>query len=122
GRMSAPAPGRSSSAGEGGRRPRFGTVLGIPVPVVLIALLASALMGVQLAGALEQTTDSRTTAGSTAADAQGGTGKISAGVPVVTETTLGTEVQRLSTPARSSRSRASTRRTASGSRGSRIRS
>ena len=93
--MSAPAPGRSSSAGDGGRRPRFGTVLGIPVPVVLIALLASALMGVQLAGALEQTTDSRTTAGSTAADAQGGTGKISAGVPVVTETTLGTEVQRL---------------------------
>ncbi|MDN5599034.1 MAG: hypothetical protein L0G52_00670 [Brachybacterium sp.] len=84
----------SSPAGEG-RRPRFGSILGIPVPVVLIALIASAIIGIQLADALEQTTDNRTGTGSTAADSLGGTGNISVGVPVVTETTLGTEVQRL---------------------------
>lgn len=89
------SPDRSSPPGKGGRRPRFGTVLGIPVPVVLGALLASALMGVQLAGALEQTTDTRGAPGSSAIEAQRGTGKISPGAPVVTETSLGTEVQRL---------------------------
>ncbi|ASK65813.1 hypothetical protein CFK39_08180 [Brachybacterium avium] len=93
--MSTRPPGRLSSSTENARRPRFGTVLGIPVPVVLIALIASALMGVQLAGALGQTTDTRNGAGTTAVDAQGGAGKKSIGVPVVTETTLGTEVQRL---------------------------
>lgn len=87
--------GRSPAPVSSGRRPRFGTVLGIPVPVVLGALLASALMGVQLAGALDQTTDAQGGPGSSAIEAQRGTGKISPGAPVVTETSLGTEVQRL---------------------------
>lgn len=93
--MSTRAPRRPSSRSAGGRRRRFGTILGIPVPVVLIALVASALMGVQLAGALEQTTDSSTRNGATSADTVGGVGKISTGLPVVTEATLGSEVQRL---------------------------
>lgn len=77
------------------RRARFGTVVGIPVPLVLVALLASALLGVQLAGALELATDGATRTGSASLDSLDGPGKNSAGVPVVTETTLGTEVQRL---------------------------
>lgn len=76
-------------------RRRFGTILGIPVPVVLIALLASGLMGVQLTSALERTTDNSSSSGATSADPRNGVGKISAGAPVVTETTLGIEVQRL---------------------------
>lgn len=93
--MSSSSPGRPSSPTGGERRSRFGTVLGIPVPLIVIALLASALLGIQLAGALEQTTASRTRSASTSADSLGGAGKNSAGVPVVTEMTLGTEVQRL---------------------------
>ncbi|ATG50577.1 hypothetical protein CFK38_02860 [Brachybacterium vulturis] len=93
--MSVRSSDRPSSPPGKGRGSRFGSVLGIPVPVVLLALIASALMGVQLAAALEQTTASHVRAGSTAADSLGGTGKVSVGVPVVTETTLGTEVQRL---------------------------
>lgn len=86
---------RPSPPPKDGRRARFGTVLGIPVPLVLLALVASALMGVQLADALEQTTDNSSSTGVTSVDSRGGVGKISVGAPVVTETTLGTEVQRL---------------------------
>ncbi|MDN5820694.1 MAG: hypothetical protein L0H74_11910 [Brachybacterium sp.] len=93
--MSTRPPGRPSSPTGDARRPRLGSVLGVPVPVVLIALIASALVGVQLAGALGQTTDNRHGAGAVAADSQGSAGKVSVGAPVVTETTLGTEVQRL---------------------------
>ena len=70
-------------------------MLGIPVPLVLLALVAAALLGVQLAGALEQTTAGRARTVSTSTDAVAGAGKNSAGDPVLTEATLGTEVQRL---------------------------
>lgn len=77
------------------RPPRFGTALGIPVPLILVALVLSALLGIQLAGALEKSTDSRSRTASTSVDALSGSGKNSSGLPVLTETTLGTEVQRL---------------------------
>lgn len=93
--MSSSSPGRPPSRTGDERRSRFGTVLGIPVPLVLIALIAAALLGLQLAGALEQTTASRSRSASTSSDSLGGAGKNSAGVPVVTEMSLGTEVQRL---------------------------
>ncbi|MGP9536709.1 hypothetical protein ACT3SP_01775 [Brachybacterium sp. AOP43-C2-M15] len=93
--MSDPTPRRSSSRPEDERRSRFGTVLGIPVPLVLVALIASALLGIQLAGALEQSTSSGSRASAASVDSANGSGKNSAGVPVVTEATLGNEVQRL---------------------------
>ena len=93
--MSSSSPGRPPSRTGDERRSRFGTVLGIPVPLVLIALIAAALLGLQLAAALEQTTASRSRSASTSSDSLGGAGKNSAGVPVVTEMSLGTEVQRL---------------------------
>ncbi|MGP9612615.1 hypothetical protein ACT3TE_05100 [Brachybacterium sp. AOP42-B2-9] len=71
------------------------TVLGIPIPLLLIALLVAGLLGIQLAGALERATTSSSHSASTSVDSLAGSGKNSAGVPVITETTLGTEVQRL---------------------------
>lgn len=87
--------GRSPGSAQGERRSRFGTILGIPVPLIIVALVASGLLGVQLAGALAQSTDNRASSNATSVDAANGNGKNSGGVPVVTETTLGTEVQRL---------------------------
>jgi hypothetical protein len=93
--MSPVSSGRPGPSGKDRRGSRFGTVLGIPVPAVLLALLVSALLGAQLARALEQSTDNRTRSAVTSVDSLRGTGKNSGGVPVVSETTLGTEVQRL---------------------------
>ncbi len=86
--------GAASRRGDGGRS-RFRTVLGIPVPLVLIALVASALLGLLLASALEQSTASRSHTPATSVDSGAGAGKNASGLPVVTEMTLGTEVQRL---------------------------
>lgn len=86
--------GAASRRGDAGRS-RFHTVLGIPVPLVLIALAASALLGVLLASALEQSTASRSHTPATSVDSAAGAGKNASGLPVVTEMTLGTEVQRL---------------------------
>lgn len=77
------------------RRPRFDTILGIPVPLVVFALAFAALLGVQLADALERSTAGSSRTSSTSVDSLSGTGKSSSGLPVVTETTIGTEVQRL---------------------------
>lgn len=71
--------------------PRF---LGIPVPLVVLALLLSAAVGLQLSGTLETATTTRSSA-ITSVDSTGSTGKNSSGLPVVTDSTLGTEVQRL---------------------------
>lgn len=88
-------PRRTSSHGGGGTRSRISRVLGIPIPIILIALLASALVGVLLTLALQQSTASRSQPVGTAVDSLTGNGKNPVGIPVVTETTLGTEVQRL---------------------------
>lgn len=77
------------------REPRLVTALGIPIPLLLVALLVAGLLGAQLAGALERATTSTSDSASTSVDSLSGGGKNSAGVPVITETTLGTEVQRL---------------------------
>lgn len=84
---------RSPRGTENG--PRLVTVLGIPIPLLLVALLVAGLLGVQLAGALERATTSSSHSASTSVDSLSRGGKNSAGNPVITETTLGTEVQRL---------------------------
>ncbi|WP_246955451.1 hypothetical protein [Brachybacterium sp. Marseille-Q7125] len=76
-------------------RHRPGTLLGVPLPVVLAALVISGLLGVQLAGALQESTAGSGRSAAASVDSVDGAGKNSAGLPVVTETTLGTEVQRL---------------------------
>ncbi|MGN7210202.1 hypothetical protein [Brachybacterium paraconglomeratum] len=81
----------------GTRRPRIRSVLGIPLPMMILALIIAALLGVQLATALEQSTTSAShmTGASVDSGSGTGTGKNSAGLTVVTEASLGTEVQRL---------------------------
>lgn len=88
-------PRRPSPRGGGGTRARLASVLGIPIPLVLTALLAAALVGVLLTLALQQSTASRSPSVGTSVDSLAGNGKNPVGIPVVTETTLGTEVQRL---------------------------
>lgn len=70
-------------------------MLGVPIPVVLIAIAISALLGVQLTVALEHSTANRASTVSSSVDSVAGAGKNSSGVPVVNEGSLGTEVQRL---------------------------
>jgi hypothetical protein len=70
-------------------------VLGIPLPMVIVALVIAALLGAQLAKALEESTTSAFRMSGASVDSAAGTGKNSAGLPVVTEATLGPEVQRL---------------------------
>lgn len=88
---------QGSARRAGTARRRFRSVLGIPLPMVIIALLIAALLGVQLATALEQSTMSESHTGGAGAsvDSAAGTGKNSVGRNVVTEATVGTEVQRL---------------------------
>lgn len=92
--MSSTPPRRPSARGDEGREPRLKTVLGIPIPLIVVALVIAGLLGIQLANSLELSTSSRSYAASTSVDSLSG-GKNSAGVPVITESTLGTEVQRL---------------------------
>lgn len=75
--------------------PRVRSVLGIPLPMMILALIIAALLGLQLANALEKSTTSASNMSGASVDSAAGTGKNSAGLPVVTEATLGTEVQRL---------------------------
>ena len=93
--MTPRAPRRASSRREDANRSRTRTVLGIPIALVLIALAASAVLGLLLASALEQSTASRSLTPASSGDAASGAGKNSSGLPVVTEMTLGSEVQRL---------------------------
>ena len=78
-----------------GKRSHVASMLGVPVPLVLVAFILAALLGVQLTVALEQSTASRSRAVSSSVDTGTGAGKNSSGLPVVNETALGTEVQRL---------------------------
>ncbi|WP_193106315.1 hypothetical protein [Brachybacterium sp. FME24] len=71
------------------------SVLGIPVPLVLFTFALAAVLGLLLSVALEQSTASRARTVSASVDSATGAGKNSSGLPVVTEATLGTEVQRL---------------------------
>lgn len=87
---------RRGPARRGGPgRPRIRSVLGIPLPMMILALVIAALLGVQLATALEQSTTSASHMAGASVDSASGTGKNSTGLPVVTEANLGTEVQRL---------------------------
>ena len=86
---------RVSARRAGGTRRRFRTVLGVPVPMVILSLVIAALLGAQLAKALEQSTTSSSHVTGASVDSDASTGKNSAGLAVVTEATLGTEVQRL---------------------------
>lgn len=74
---------------------RFRTVMGIPLSLVLAALLMAVLLGIQLASALEQGTGSSLRTGSASVSSNSGPGKNDSGLPVLTESTLGLEVQRL---------------------------
>lgn len=78
-------------SGEGLQR---SMVLDIPLPMVIVALVATAALGLQLAVALEQSTSGGGRS-VTSVDASGASGMNSAGLPVVTETGIGPEVQRL---------------------------
>lgn len=70
---------------------RFRSVTGIPLSLALIALL----LGLQLSAALDSGTTSRVRTGSSSVDGAAVPGKNESGLPVITEMTLGTEVQRL---------------------------
>ncbi|QCR52626.1 hypothetical protein C1N80_02845 [Brachybacterium sp. SGAir0954] len=86
-----PRPALRRVHGLSSRLPNF---LGIPVVVILAVLVVAALIGLQLSTALEQSSTTHPRAG-VAVDTENGAGKNSAGLPVVTESSLGTEVQRL---------------------------
>lgn len=88
-------PVRSSTPARGQRPSRFRTVLGIPIPLIVAAMALSALLGVQLAVTLEASTSSRVRTVSSTDEGGAGAGKNESGLPVVTESTLGPEVQRL---------------------------
>lgn len=77
------------------RRPQSSAVLGIPVPLLLTALAVAALLGLLLSVTLEASTGNRSYSVSSSVEQASGAGKNSAGLPVVTEASLGTEVQRL---------------------------
>lgn len=85
--------GLARRAGTG--RPRLRSVLGIPLPMMVLALVIAALLGAQLATALEKSTTSASNTTGASVDSASGAGKKFTGQPVVTEATLGTEVQRL---------------------------
>lgn len=69
-------------------------VLDIPLPTVIVTLVVTAALGLQLAIALEQSTSGGGRS-VTSVDSTSATGMNSVGLPVVTETGLGPEVQRL---------------------------
>lgn len=76
--------------------PRGGSaVLGVPIPLLLTALVMAALLGLLLSVALGASTGNRSHSVSSSVDQASGAGKNSSGLPVVTEASLGTEVQRL---------------------------
>ncbi|MFC0674950.1 hypothetical protein [Brachybacterium hainanense] len=70
-------------------------VMGLPVPLIVVGLVLSVSMGMMLSKALELSTTGTDSIGSGSIDASGGPGKNSAGLPVISESTLGIEVQRL---------------------------
>lgn len=69
--------------------------MGLPIPLIVVALVLSASMGLMLSKALEVSTTGTSTLGGTSLDASGAPGKNSAGLTVISESTLGLEVQRL---------------------------
>src|SRR5699024_6987024 len=77
------------------RRPQVTPVLGIPIPLLLTALVVAALLGLLLSVTLEASTGNRSYSVSSSVEQATGAGKNSSGLPVVTEASLGTEVQRL---------------------------
>ncbi|APX34883.1 hypothetical protein BH708_13175 [Brachybacterium sp. P6-10-X1] len=76
-------------------RPHASAVLGIPIPLLLTALVLAALLGLLLSVTLEASTGNRSYSVSSSVEQDSGAGKNSSGLPVVTEASLGTEVQRL---------------------------
>lgn len=93
--MSSPPRGRSPRRARGSRPSRFRTVLGVPNPVILIAVVLSVLLGILLAYALQTSTTSSSGMGSTSVEGSSGPGRNASGLSVITESTLGAEVQRL---------------------------
>lgn len=93
--MTSSQPPRSPRHEKGERSSRSSTVLGIPIPVILVALVISALLGIQLASALATSTSGSSSSVSTSVHGSSGPGKNSSGLSVITESTLGPEVQRL---------------------------
>lgn len=93
--MTSPLRERSSRRARGRRPSRFRTVLGVPNPVILIAVVLSVLLGIQLAFALQTSTTSGFNTVSSSVEGTSGTGRNASGLSVITESTLGAEVQRL---------------------------
>lgn len=77
------------------RRParRYPTVLGIPLPLIVVSATLAVLVGLTLTRALEATTIGRDRTGASIDTARGGNN--AAALPVVTEGSLGTEVESL---------------------------
>lgn len=71
------------------------TVMGIPAPLVALALVFAVVVGLLLSQALRASTLERTGLGAGAVGEADAPGKNASGQTVVTEATLGTEVQRL---------------------------
>lgn len=93
--MSRPAPPTGASRRSPRRRLRMGTFLGIPVPLILLAIILSAMIGLVVASALHASRQSIAGGVVSSFDGTGSVGKNSEGLPVITEGSLGTEVQRL---------------------------
>lgn len=92
------ARGRRGRAGRAAsRRPRrsLPTLMGIPVPLVAVALVMSAVMGLALSMALQATTESRAEQGATTVRDGIVAGRSTTGQTLITEQTLGPEVQLL---------------------------
>lgn len=71
------------------------SLMGIPVPLIAIALVGAVLMGLMLSDALDSTTDSRAELGTTTVRDGAVAGKNASGQTVITDSTVGPEVQRL---------------------------
>lgn len=87
--------GRPRGSTRSGARERFRSVTGVPLTLALVALLATVLLGLQLASALDSGNGSRVRVGTSTADGPSVPGKNESGLPVVTEDSVGSEVQRL---------------------------
>lgn len=77
------------------RRRPLPTVMGLPIPLIVVALVLSSSIGLMLSKALEISTTGSSTISGTSMDSPGAPGKNSAGLPVISESTLGLEVQRV---------------------------
>lgn len=87
--------GRQSARRATSPQRRMPSLMGIPVPLIALALVGAVLMGLLLSRALDSTTNSRAELSTATVREGSGAGRNASGLPVITDTTVGPEVQRL---------------------------